>query len=559
MSLQIPTDYNAEGLAPVVYIYDQNLQLRYTYQHPQIIDPPTQEFVLLKWQISAGINSNAGSCRLTIEDHDAVMTEGGTSIIRPGWHVQILLGKDAAGLESWYFGIINEPAIDRPGYGQQLIQISSYGYGHTLSTRFVTLMHEQERDANGDLDNTDMSACVSELVKQVFADESLVIPPPDSNLTLDGIDAIDVKLASLDKVNQSQGIVISELANVVNAVYGVDPNLSFFFHGADQHGGFTVSNGDARNIDAARLMIMSNKPYTTKDTIVRKAFTSLIGLDVTEQLDLINNPGGATTQRLARDEWYGWDIPYRAALPSGDIEIALSKGQSGEPGDLKYVVFEGQNPTDLAELDTLLDSGSGTGIAYSGSIAGSELTDLTTGINYVSFPVRLNAAVPAGHVRVIFMLIEWPERAMAVNRNDGPDQQYLASQSPGGVSNPTSGQAQMRVRSREQILLKAQNLTTQRQQQPKEQVQYLPDTPPGEAATRIFEGLLDQAGQIRRIFTGVTVSTPNERPPMGKRVRLIDTHNNLDVNPLLIGMDIGADRQTKLSAIRMTLELEQYV
>ena len=559
MSLQIPADYNAEGLAPVIYLYNQNLQLQYTYQHPQIIDPPTQEFVLLNWRISAGINSNAGSCSITIEDHDNALAPGGTLEIKPGWHIQILLGKDAAGLESWFFGIINEPELDRPGYAQQLIKVRAYGYSHTLSTRFVTLKHTQSRDANGDLDNTDMSACVSELVKSVFDDASLVIPPPDPNLTLDGIDAIDVKLASIDKVNQSQGIVISELANVVNAVYGVDPNLNFFFHGADQHGGYTITNGDARNVDPTQLMIMRNVPYKTKDTIVRKAFTSLIGLDVTEQLDLINNPGGDEAQRLARDEWYGWDIPYRAALPSGDIEIALSKGDSGEPGDLKYVVFEGPNPDDLAALDTLLDSGSGTGIAYSGSIAGSELADLTSGINYVSFPVRLNAAVPAGHIRTIFMLIEWPERSMAVNRNDGPDQQYLASQSPGGVSNPTSGQAQMRVRSREQILLKAQNLTTQRQQQPKEQVQYLPDTPPGEAATRIFEGLLDQAGQIRRIYTGVTVTAPDTRPAMGKRVRLIDTHNNLDANPLLIGMDIGAGRQDKLSALTVALELEQYV
>ena len=544
----LPAGYNPNGVAPVIYIYDQNLRLRYTYQHPQIIDPPQQDFVLRAWSISGGINANAGLCGIVIEDHNADMTDTqGSLIIRPGWHIQILLGKDAAGLESWFFGIVTEPQVERPGHLQQIIRLTAFGYAHTLSSRFVTVKHEQARDeASGEVDSTDMSACVSELVKLVFHEDSLLIPPADPNLTLNSIDPIDVKLANLDKVNQSQGIVLSELANVVNAVYGVTPDLDFYFHTVNKHSGFIATNGDATNIDIDKYMIIRNMPATYKDTIVRKAFTSLIGLNLTLQLDALADMGGTSERGMNQGsvfDAFGLLIPYAAPI----TELYIRVKRTASLSSMAWQVREGGDETSLSEsLGTQITSG---------TISGTDLNRLPINNEaYLIVPVNVPAAT--GSPRVIWFTNQ-SNNLKILYDNDGTDGIYERSFSS-STAYPQYGAPRFRaLGDPRQTLLKAQNLAIQRQQQHKEQVQYLSGTPQSETATALFEGLMDQAGQIRRIFS-LVASVPNTQPPLGQQIKIIDSHNGLDTDALLIGYDIQGERRGKLTAIDISLELERY-
>ena len=542
-----PDGYNANGLAPVIYIYDQNLRLRYTYQHPQIIDPATQDFTLLDWQISGGINSNAGSCAITIEDHDDNFTDdSGRTIIKTGWHIQILLGKDAQTLESWFFGVINEPGLTRPGFSQQILPISAYGYSNTLASRFITFAHNQARNAEGELDNTDMKACISELVKRVFAESSLLIPPPDPNLTLNGIDEIDIKLASFDKQNQSQGIVISELANVANAAYGVTPDLDFFFHGIGKHGGFTITNGDATNIDPNKLMIIRNKPYTYKETSVRKAFTSLIGLDISTIGDKIADTGGTDERILEQNyNYYGFEIP---SVSTDQLQVRVKRHAEYTDG-IAYEIRHYAGST-----DDNLSSNSGD-LIIQDTITAETLNKLP--LNQETWlNLELNLGDYSGHRFIWFIAPNSALRVLQKYNNNWSS--FISEFSRGATDTNENQQLRIRIREKQQVLLKAQNLAIQRTQQHKEQVQYLASTPESESASTIFEGLLDQAGLTRRIFANIPVSVPTTRPPLGQQFRFIDTHNNLDTNPLLIGYDISAGRETNLAAIDMTLEGEQY-
>ena len=566
MSVQIPSGYNPDGLAPVIYIYDHNLQLHYTYQHPQITDPPQQDFILSEWQISTGINSDAGHARIRIEDHDANLTDSvGDIIIKAGWHIQILLGKDANGLESWFFGVCNEPMLERPQFGLQYIDVSAYGYAHTLTSRFVSISHAQERDSEtAQLDETDTSACVSELVKLLFSDQSLLLPPADPNLTLNGVDDVDIKMANLDKTNQSQSIVLSELANLANCVYGITPDLDLYFHSATQHSGFIITNGDTSQIDPDKLMIIRNKPFVYKETIVRKAFTSLIGLDLTLKLDLLKDKGGSAEYhlRVSNSDHYGFEINHFGTINELGLYLLRNRTlQYDLPWEIKS--YYGTN-------DPNYDDGTQE---TQGTLSKDALNNTNTGLtvntaDWITLNPRLDA-VPGATRRLLWFTphtsfgglyaLYKPGNTNEIFGSNGYDFDRNDSSNYDSSDSGNSGIPRMRILGEpQQTLLKAQNLKVQKQQQHKEQMQYMQGTPESETAEALTTGLLDQAGQRRRIYQ-FTASVPNTRPVMGKQIRVIDTHNGLDTNALLIGMDIEGGRQGKLTAIDITLELERYL
>jgi len=569
--MPLPADYSFNGLAPKILIFDETLKLRYTYEHPNISDAFVQDFVLLEWEMQAGINSNAGSCAITIEDHNNDLTaQDGSLLIRTGWHIQILLGKDASGLEPWFFGIINEPVLERPGYAQQLIKLSAYGYSHSLSSRYVSITHEQERDpVTNRLVDADDSANISELVKLVFDDDSMLIPPADPNLTINGIETSAIKLPYLNKQNQSQGIVISELANVVNAIYGVSPERDFFFHSSDKHSGFLITNDlDDDTPDGNKLMIIRNRPYTYKDTVVRKAYTSLIGVDVTEFYDLMTDGGGTQTQNLTEHHWIGYSLPYKGLI-DGSLEILMQDAGALGHRDVPYFLYEGSGSlVDGVYFDDLPR-------VYEGILSKEQLDDLSATPSFVRIPIR---AEPTNKERRILYMrgaisgsqdndgVQILERIDSGVRNKFDVNLKTSAHNAGQINASQSsdvtgeeGTGRIRYREDRQTLVKAQNLElASRFVAPKEQIQYLPDIPPTDTAAAIFEGLLQQAGRARRIYQ-IPASVPNTRPPLGQQIRLIDKFNNIDVNPLLINYSLQSTKRQQLICITMNMECELYL
>ena len=568
----LPADYSFSPLAPKILIFDENLRLQYTYEHPNINNSPEQDFVLLAWRLMSGINSNAGTCALTIEDHEDNLTEqNGSLIIGAGWHIQILLGKDASGVEPWFFGIINEPTLTRPGHGQQVIKLSAYGYAHSLSSRYISIDHEQARNqATNRLDDTDTSANISELVKLVFHSDSMLIPPPDPNLTINGIEDIPVKLSSLSKQNQSQGIVISELANVVNAIYGVSAERDFFFHTSDKHSGFVITNDlEDDTPDGNKLMLIRNKPYSYVDTTVRKAYTSLIGLDIIESQELMPDEGGTDEATLTNFGWLGYEIPFKGKI-DGSLEILMKDDTAGAHVSIDYFLYDGSasffpNTGTTPFFDDIPR-------VYEGVISKEQLDELSATPSYVKMPIQAEAT-PRTY-RIIFLkgsVGGGNNTGIQIIKDDSHTHEfeltpYDSGANKGRINRSFSttaagraGQARIRYREDKQTLVKAQNLELRnRFAATKEQIQYLPDTPPGETAATIFEGLLQQAGRARRIYK-IPVSVPNTRPPLGQQVRLIDTHNGIDVNPMLFTYSLESDRSQQLVCITMDLEAELYL
>lgn len=567
-----PTGYNPDGLAPSIIIYNKNFQKIYEYNHPRIGN--IQDFVLLDWKLSLGVNSDAGSASITIEDHNGdFVNDKGTVIIRPGFILQINLGKTSDSVQTWFTGIINEPQLERPGFKQQLITLQAYGYGSTLTNRFVTIKHDAILDADGSVSGDDNSAKVSEIARRIIQDDSLqVIPPADNFITADSIADIDIKLANLDKQIQSQQIILAELANIINGVYGITPDLDFYFRGNNTHGGFIATNDNniISRTNSEVLMIMRNQPYSYKDTIIKKAYTDLVGLDVTLTTDRLTS-SGADRRNFGTKDYTVYTIttldddgnptPYRKAIPADTLEILLYQVETipttGQQNRRELAWQIAQYTLGSNVLSTVVETNS----VFSADTLNTELkvgSNEWVKLKHVDLP-----AISSNRIRGIVLSdgSQIGSKIQVVGKNNSGTTVYDANNHPSYVQ-AISGSFTLRVRSQstKQVILKAQNTELRKQQIPKQSVQSLTGQPASATATTLFEGILGQAGQIRRIYSDLIVSAPTNRPDLGRRITIKDSYNNIDTNALLIGIDAKANSRGKdITCQSIGIEAEEII
>ena len=553
-----PIGFNALPSAPAIIILDHKFRIKYRWEHPQISENPIQDFNLLAWDISAGINTDVGEASITIQDHESKLTNNDNRAgpaIAAGDLMQISLGKN--NIEPWFFGICDEPTIRRGGNNQQYIIIKAIGYGITLAHRFVNLDYAQELDDAGDIVDTDNTAKISELIKRVLTDYDIVaLPPPDQNIVID-IDDMDIKIRRYKKNNRSQAAVISELANFGNAIFGIDANLRFFCHAPNKPSDYTITNNLELNLDVNKMMIIRNQSYDYTDSTVRGAFTSLIGTDVTQVTTLIDDNKGTDSVDIGQTyDLFGFSM-YQGKI-DGSLRFYADKSiNSVGNNTLYWYIIEVHSAVfriyDVINRDDMPLDRTDNVVAY-GTISN---LDTLLPVQNITRPIELDINLPATQ----------RNRYIAFYHTDGVNIKYLNSGSGfryGAAyfqtqDTGTVGTIRLTIPSEQGVLLKAQNTTLKHQQTEKEQIQNFRNAPNNQTATQIFEGVMDSAGRVRRTYTGIVTSIPPEKPPVGQLYRIIDKHQNLDTHALCIGYDIGSDLNNNLNAISMSVDLEEWL
>ena len=538
--MSLPEGFNSEGLAPHIIIYDSNWKKQLEYIHENIDEDGVRDFTLQSWKISGGVNSDAGSCQIIIEDFDAEHTFK----IKPNWIIQIYLYSTQEQL--WFTGIVYQPGLARDGYGQQIITLEAYGYANDLTNRFISVTKARYSDADG-ISSDDTGIKISELAKFVVHNDAMLIPPGDPNLTTD-IEDIDIKLGSFDKENQSQAIVLAELANIVGGVYGVTPELVLYFRSLNTHSGKIITNDDLASQDNDSLYIIRNKQYAVQDAATKRAYTNLIGLDITIQAAVLPDNGG-TDRATTAYSYIGFSLDGFGNGELEDIQVFLQDREPND-GDINWkVTGDGWDDSELT----------------SGRITEAKIAALGSEGGWVTLGTIPAALVDSnGVVTPRRLWLDNGHSSYYILTKIGVSPNYkFYSGSPGSWNNALRGRpaATLRIRStrESQTILKAQNTTLKKTNRDSESMEYLSEKPEGETATALFEGLLNQAAKIRRIYSPVIVHANGSPPPLGKRMKFVDKFNGINTNPVLIGYDIGADPQTKLTAIDMTLELEDFV
>ena len=86
------------------------------------------------------------------------------------------------------------------------------------------------------------------------------------------------------------------------------------------------------------------------------------------------------------------------------------------------------------------------------------------------------------------------------------------------------------------------------------------DFPNEETALKACEGILDTAGKIKALYSPIEVSTPKDRPDLGKTVRFIDSFSGINLDLDLIGYSLGGSAfdENNLGANNMTIYVEEW-
>ena len=557
---RLPTGFDTTPIAPIIFIFDHKFNLKFKWEHPQFNENPTQDFNLTSWNVSTGINSTAGESTLIIEDNDNILNDGtnkANSGINAGDLVQIHLGKSFAA--PWFFGICDEPEVFRPGYNQKTIEVNVVGYSSRLATKHISIDHHQRFTVNGEIDERDNNAKVSSIVRRILTDDTIILQPPhDRNLSYD-IDDIDLKIERYTKsINTTQADAIGELANVANAIYGVDPRLKFFFHPANISSGYVITNDLSLDIDVNKMLIIRNTPYSYRNSSVSGAYTNLIGTNMTQLKQLYPDNMGTSpiSVNSSINDYTAFRLPYKGSS-MGVLQIAFTRipGTTMFPRIFVWVGY----------LDAIDDRLSGDSIIYFEGVQPGRLNSEIelNGTGFLSFEINRTDLDPEKDIYVFFADSGGNQGGIIQpytnpNRNVG----YRRITNTGGVftaSEESPGELRTRLMADQSILLKAQNQTLKHIKLTKENKRSFRDTPNSSSATHIFEGLMDTAGRVRRTYSGMVTSVPMIYPPLGELYRIIDRFNGLDSYALLIGFELGADTSTNLNTINMNLELEEWL
>lgn len=556
--LRLPAGYDPAPLVPVVEISDRSFRPAYRYEHPRISDDPVQDFSLRSWSLHLGINSDAGSCDLDIQDDAGVLVDdAGSCVIRPGYIIRIILGKSADTGSPWFTGIVTEPAVVRPGVITRTVRVKAEGYAATLRSRTVNVDYMQETDGSGLPVDDDETALIPNLVRRVVADDAWqVIPPADNTITHDGIaDDIIIKLASLRKQYQRQDAVIAELAGASDAVYGVTPDLDFYFHGADRRQDAVATNdprmiaeaGAADTEAATGLMILAKSPYKYRDSVVNDIFSDLIGTNITFRSDRLTPPAVADAARPLDHNsapWHGYVIgtrqgasmaPYSGQIPAGSLGVRLRR-TAEVSGELTYRITAYGGGGEAAADDHLLDSG---------RISADTVNRLP--LNEDAWLDLRNPEIHAGGTGLTSRVVWFGGiSGLSVTGSDSPgltsDVHYYETRSESQTSPGDLWAAVFRVIETKDAVIIATNVSARRDLLPRQVVRSFPDAPATSTATTLFEGVLGRAGETRRTYSGIRVLAPRVRPRMGERFRLRDVYGRIDRHVLLNGMEVRQDR-----------------
>ena len=404
----LPTGYDPSQLAPRLLVHDVAGTLQYTYEAKQIAASPVQNFKLSTISLHLSVNDDFGYLDFLIEDPDNQLTDTdarATPLIGQQWPVQLYLGKSSSSLNRWFYGIISDVQVIRPRTALQQIRVHCDGWGIKTQYRMTNIKRFQDKQANGvDLDSADTNTRVSELAKDVVQDDDHYIDSgltTESEITVNGVQTIDVKLADFQQTAQTWFSAISQLAAYSNCYWGLDGDRDLYMiEQGSTDGGFLFSNNltglDVVGWDKDKLGLLRNSSFAWNDTTYVGGISILHGLGanvVTKDQEQDPTP----------DNFLNMDANWVAVKFTPGQEnlekIALSLIRTGTPasGDASFFVVgdDGTGKPNLLDLRA------------KGTLGQSVLQALPTiGKNYVEIAFNIKGGIRVSPREELFIAVK---------------------------------------------------------------------------------------------------------------------------------------------------------
>lgn len=566
--MSLTAGYDPTESAPEIYIYDYAGALQYTYQTSKTQASPTQDFRLSDLEITIEGNGSYGHATLMIEDNANALVDTTTnrrvSLIKKEWSIVIKLGKNNAGLDTWFQGFIKSTPILRPGTGVQRLQISCVGWGEILKNKITTIRRNQDKAANGiDLDNTDTKTRLDQLILDMFQDTDHYV---DNNITqistitaalaAEGIcsECLDIKVANVNEIGNSFAGFISRMCGVANTDWYVSPDKKIIVRDALTHdSGFLITNDltglDAVGWDPGKLMYILNEPVAWDDYSFDTLYSWIHGMGhFKATLDQSETTTPDATDNVD-DEWIA--IPF---TPTQDnvFKIALRLTKTGTPAENATIEIRGDDGTGKPDLNDIRRT-----VVVTREILQSLGTSTPAGWLEIPITPRIDVN-PNDKLHIVLKRYGTASHTYNVDYKAGSGTYHVSTDDV--TYSVATGLVNYRVYSAKRLRTSVENtILSQKLTEQKEKILPIRADLEEQSVRQALIIAGEALGKERRVYDNVICSMPDDRIPLAAYCRFQDIKTGLDIKALIAGYTVemhAGDNESNLGATKVTLSLD---
>lgn len=560
-TVTIPAGYDPTPLSPKIEILDENDVVQYTYESDAIhaSGNGTQDFALEEWNIHRGVNTDHGSCVLTIDDENKDLLDltdaRRESKINGTWKVRVSLGKNSTNVNEWFRGFIlgNDPEFPNPIETKHRIFVTGEGVKTAYYKTLIRFFQKKLSDGET-LDTTDLDAKVSELFKRLVTDtDHYPIPVDALGFSTTDVQDIDIKIPDYQKNFESIGQCLNELASVASAYYGIDIGAAYLRRRDSVDSQFLITNMDYSDIikdnwdqDKTCYLMNSTRGWKNDFTDFGIAFFN-----------------GLNTQKPIKDQ----------EQTSANASLDLSSKHFAFPitpdkdNILKIAPFLAKigTVTDDLTIKILGDDGTGkpnsTDKRISKVIRGAQLQSELTVSKYFEVLFNKYPIVPGTKLFCTF------EQYVDTVNYPTLDYQTLTGEyfdSTNGTSwTSRVGDVKFRQYAAKTINVYCENTVASRKFPGIQRQMNVPlsNLKSNAMALVTLAGVAVSRGKQRRQYPSFAVSPPTTPLGLGKTLRYIDIRTGLEFSPNLIAYDIGGSAfnvESNLGAKEISLTVEEW-
>jgi len=565
--MTLTPNFNPTEAAPEVFIYDYDGTLQLTYQTSKTQASPTQDFRLTDLNMSIESNGSYGHATLLLEDNSGSLID--TTLrrkctIKREWDIQIYLGKDNTGLARWFYGKIKSSTILRPGTATERIQLNCIGWGEVLKAKITRIKRNQGKASNGiDLDSTDTSTKIYELIQDVFEDVDHQfdnnIDPINTFTATTGAEGIctectDISLANVNELGNSYAGFISRVVGAANADWHINADRRIVVRDSLNHdSGNLVTNDleglDAQGWDSGKIMYLKNSPFAWDDSSFDTMYSWIHAYG--HFAPSLNSKEETTPDATdSMDDEY-ISIPI-TPIVDNIFKVAVRMIKTGTPATNTIMEIRGDDGTGKPDLVDIRRK-----VVITKEILQGLGTSTPAGWFEIPISPKLEVE-PNEALHLVFHRMNDVSHTYNIDYKSGSGTYYVSTDDVTWTS--ATGLVNYRIYDAKRLHTSVEN-TNLSQILGEQREKLLPIRADLEEQT-VRQALLiagETLGRERRVYEDVICTIPDDRIELSSYLRMQDTLTGLNIKANIVGYSIemhAGDDQTNIGANSVKLTLD---
>jgi len=454
-----------------------------------------------------------------------------------------------------------ETNVSRGKGGFQAIQVNCVGYGARLAQRYTNYRRFILKESDGvTLDKSDFRSWVSNIITEIMTTTGH-LPIPSLGLvpkiTANNIQFDSTAIPDFQENLQTIAGSISKMAGSTGSIWGVDPDLDFFFRKPQtKDSGFLFSNktqsNEFSNWESSKLGIITNQiPLSFSTDVIKNGYTVIHAFgSSSDSIDLnqtqVNASFSLATAHVA--------IPFVPAQ-FNISKIAIHLRRIGEITDdfiVKILGSTSSNTPSNSDLQKRI------------VVSADRLMQLPTLYDYwLEIPFEKISVTPQKMYFVVLektgnssqtLLPAYKTGGVALSYYDSTDGVTWTSRSGGQI--PAFGLRTYPTRSINHTLI---NVDQYRKWGAIEKSFAMRDFQNTNTTRQVLIGLIEAISKSKRVYKSFPIKPTTERIPVGQYARIMDT-KGLDTIAEIIGMDFSAsaDDNSALGVNRINVNVMEF-